>query len=43
MRTGAIVGVEALIRWHLRIFEPALLDGVTIRRFDGADTWRFLD
>ena len=28
---------------NLRIFEPALLDGVTIRRFDGADTWRFLD
>lgn len=28
---------------NLRNFEPALLDPVVVRRFDGADTWRFLD
>jgi hypothetical protein len=28
---------------NLRNFEPALLDSVIIRRFDGADTWKFLD
>lgn len=28
---------------NLRNFEPALLEAVTIRRFDGADSWTFLD
>jgi hypothetical protein len=28
---------------NLRNFDPALLDAVVVRRFDGADTWRFLD
>ena len=28
---------------NLRNFEPALLESVVIRRFDGADTWKFLD
>ena len=28
---------------NLRNFEPALLDSVNVRRFDGADTWSFLD
>lgn len=28
---------------NLRNFDPALLDSVRIRRFDGADTWQFLD
>jgi len=28
---------------NLRNFEPALLDSVVVRRFDGADTWKFLD
>ena len=28
---------------NLRNFEPGLLDEVVVRRFDGADTWTFLD
>jgi hypothetical protein len=28
---------------NLRNFPPALLESVRIRRFDGADTWKFLD
>jgi hypothetical protein len=28
---------------NLRNFEPALLESVVIRRFDGADTWKYLD
>ena len=28
---------------NLRNFEPALLASVVVRRFDGADTWTFLD
>lgn len=28
---------------NLRNFEPALLDLVVVRRFDGADAWKFLD
>jgi hypothetical protein len=28
---------------NLRNFEPALLESVIVRRFDGADTWKFLD
>lgn len=28
---------------NLRNFEPKLLESVRIRRFDGADTWTFLD
>lgn len=24
-------------------FDPKLLEGVRVRRFDGADTWKFLD
>lgn len=28
---------------NLRNFEPALLESVVLRRFDGADTWEFLD
>lgn len=27
---------------NLRNFEPALLDAVVVRRFDGAETWTFL-
>ncbi|HEY4560796.1 MAG TPA: hypothetical protein VIG54_08675 [Lysobacter sp.] len=26
-----------------RDFEPALLESVPVRRFDGVDTWTFLD
>jgi hypothetical protein len=28
---------------NLRNFEPGLLASVVVRRFDGADTWTFLD
>lgn len=28
---------------HLGNFDPALIASVRVRRFDGADTWRFLD
>jgi hypothetical protein len=28
---------------NLRNFDPTLLESVEIRRFDGADTWTFLD
>lgn len=28
---------------NLRNFEPTLLESVIVRRFDGADTWKFLD
>lgn len=28
---------------NARIFEPELLEGRRIRRFDGAKTWTFLD
>jgi len=28
---------------NLRNFDPALLDAVVVRRFDGAETWTFLD
>ena len=28
---------------NLRNFEPGLLETVVVRRFDGADTWKFLE
>jgi hypothetical protein len=28
---------------NARIFAPQLIEGLRIRRFDGADTWKFLD
>jgi hypothetical protein len=28
---------------NLRIFPPKILDSLRVRRFDGADTWKFLD
>ena len=28
---------------NLRLFDPRLQEQVEIRRFDGADTWKFLD
>jgi hypothetical protein len=28
---------------NLRNFDPKLLESVVVRRFDGADTWTFLD
>jgi hypothetical protein len=28
---------------NLRNFDPKVLESVRIRRFDGADTWKFLD
>jgi hypothetical protein len=28
---------------NLRNFEPALVDALVVRRFDGADTWTFLE
>ena len=28
---------------NLRNFDPRLLESVPVRRFDGADTWTFLD
>ena len=28
---------------NLNNFDPRLLDGVQVRRFDGADSWTFLD
>jgi hypothetical protein len=28
---------------NLNNFDPALLASVNVRRFDGADTWTFLD
>jgi len=28
---------------NLRNFEPALLESVVVRRFDGAGTWKFLE
>jgi hypothetical protein len=28
---------------NLRLFDPALLAAVPVRRFDGADSWKFLD
>ncbi|HEV2673919.1 MAG TPA: GFA family protein [Aliidongia sp.] len=28
---------------NARLFEPADLEGIRVRRFDGADTWEFLD
>jgi hypothetical protein len=28
---------------NLRNFDPSLLQSVTVRHFDGADTWEFLD
>lgn len=34
---GDRMGVNA------RLLEPAVIAGVRIRRFDGADTWKFLD
>ena len=37
LKPGARHGV------NLRNFEPALLESVVVRRFDGADTWEFLD
>ncbi len=36
-KSGAKHGV------NLRMFEPALLQAVEVRRFDGADSWTFLD
>lgn len=36
-RPGAKQGV------NLRNFDPRLLESVVVRRFDGADTWQFLD
>lgn len=28
---------------NVRLMDPADIDGVPVRRFDGADTWTFLD
>ena len=28
---------------NLRNFDPALVDALVVRRFDGAETWTFLD
>ena len=28
---------------NLRNFDPKILESVKVRRFDGADTWKFLD
>jgi hypothetical protein len=28
---------------NLRNFDPTLLESVQVRRFDGADTWKFLE
>lgn len=28
---------------NMRLFDPADIAGVRVRRFDGADTWKFLD
>lgn len=28
---------------NFRNFEPSVIESIRIRRFDGADTWRFLD
>ena len=28
---------------NLRNFDPALVDALVVRRFDGADTWTFID
>jgi len=28
---------------NTRLFDPAAMSGVRVRRFDGAVTWRFLD
>ena len=28
---------------NLRNFDPKMLESVHVRRFDGADTWEFLD
>ena len=36
-KPGAKMGVNA------RNFEPEVIAGVRVRRFDGADTWTFLD
>jgi hypothetical protein len=36
-KTGARHGV------NLRNFEPRLLESVVVRRFDGADTWTFIE
>ena len=37
METGARLGV------HLGNFDPKLMAAVRVRKFDGADTWTFLD
>lgn len=34
---------EARMAVNLRMADPSALDGLRIRRFDGADTWRFVD
>lgn len=39
--TGATPGARHGV--NLRNFEPALLASVTVRRFDGAQTWTYLD
>jgi hypothetical protein len=36
-KPDSILGVNA------RNFAPGALEGVRVRRFDGADTWKFLD
>lgn len=28
---------------NMRNVDPALIDGIEVRRFDGADTWTYLD
>ncbi len=28
---------------NARLFDPEVIEGIRIRRFDGADTWAFLD
>jgi hypothetical protein len=37
LKPGARHGV------NLRNFDPKLLESVPVRRFDGADTWKFID
>ena len=34
---------DARVAVNARMFDPAELEGIRIRLFDGADTWRYLD
>ena len=34
---------EGRVGVNLRNFEPQLMQGVTLRRFDGASSWRYVD